>query len=802
MSHPLASVRHPTGRGGVGRYPFPMNGFRMGCWAVLVSAGLAGSATASPAALTAVGEAFELGVPQRLVRGVALVKLHDVAPESFLFPRQAARNKAVLEGIAQRTGVRLSFERPGVFGWSLFSIRDAAAPSARPMPTEDETEALVARVAQDRAVGGAAVDGWRTKQATPNDQYFSEQWHYSIINATTGWDLTTGSSTQRVAVIDSGMVRAHQDLAAKDAAGFDFVSDANRSNDGDGRDSDYDDAGDAGDCGFGYEPASYHGTHVSGTVAASTNNGVGVAGVNWNAQIVTVRALGVCGGDDFDLISGTAWAAGYQINGVANISATDRARVLNLSVGGDGNCPASWQDVINQMTGDGNFFVVAAGNESSDVDAPGNCNNVITVAAFGPSGDIASYSNTGPEVEVFGPGGDNDGAVASTIGPGIADYTFQAGTSMATPHVAGVVSLMLDLNPGLSMNDIVGALDSGVTCGGCNNVPALQMDLALSEVSGIVIEPEPEPSVPGDDVYEENDTFSTATPLPCNTSLPNLHASPQDFDIFSINQPAGVDVTVNLTTDANTDLDLYVVKGMSFPDDILAAAETASGNETLAYTTTGTAIAYLVNPWFDEQNGDYNDGDYGLSITCNGNVVEPEPSPEPEPGVGVEPEPEPEQPSLSDPNLDDAYEPNDDANDAALLECGQELELSLHDDQDWFVVPVQDGTTLQVTSEAFGPDAAFEIRNADGSLLVQASEPGSDPGLQVASVDRLSAGSYAVVVKPGGQNELYALRAYCLMPDEEDPGMCSHQRTPRGLPRGLWVLGLLLVVARPRRRRA
>ncbi|MCL6542830.1 MAG: S8 family serine peptidase [Roseiflexus sp.] len=294
---------------------------------------------------------------------------------------------------------------------------------------------------------------------TPNDPLYAQQWHYyeSVggINAPAAWDITTGSNTIVVAIIDTG-VTDHPDLIGRSVPGlgYDFVS-ANISNDGDGRDNNPRDPGDW----CGSENSSWHGTHVAGTIGAISNNGTGVAGINWNSPLLHVRVLGTCGGYESDVIDGMRWAAGLAVPGVpANAYP---ARVLNLSLGGRGQCPSYWQEAINDVTTQGAVVVVAAGNSNGNAAyyTPAGCNGVITVAATDRNGSRAWFSNFGAAVEISAPGVDvlstwNDG----TTTPGAAAYAWMSGTSMAAPHVSGVVSLMLSRNPSLTPAQVLAIL--------------------------------------------------------------------------------------------------------------------------------------------------------------------------------------------------------------------------------------------------------------------------------------------------------------------------------------------------------
>ena len=182
--------------------------------------------------------------------------------------------------------------------------------------------------------------------------------------------------------------------------GYDFINDVTVSNDGDGRDTDPSDPGDYG-CGNG---SSWHGTHVSGTIGAASNNGVGVTGVNWVSKILPARVLGVCGGYISDIADAIRWSAGIAVAGVPTNA--NPARVENLSLGGTEACSNTMQSAINDAVTRGTVVVVAAGNENADASTsePANCDNVIAVGATTRTGGRASFSNYGSRVTLSAPG--------------------------------------------------------------------------------------------------------------------------------------------------------------------------------------------------------------------------------------------------------------------------------------------------------------------------------------------------------------------------------------------------------------
>ncbi|MFZ5569453.1 MAG: S8 family serine peptidase [Thermodesulfobacteriota bacterium] len=286
---------------------------------------------------------------------------------------------------------------------------------------------------------------------TPNDRFYSQQWDFPAIQVPDAWDIADGSGVI-VAVIDSGVYLLHEDLSPQLVAGYDFVSDPAASGDGDGIDGNPDDPGDSDTIGS----STFHGTHVAGTIAARTNNTVGVAGIAFGAKIMPLRALGPAGGTDADIAQCIYYSAG-----LANISGTvpsQRADIINMSLGGPG-ASQTLREAINAARNAGLIVIAAAGNNNSDeFFSPADEEGVIAVSAVGQNGTKASYSNYGPHIDVAAPGGDftNDPGILSTSakdgGTGLRASAYKAlqGTSMAAPHMAGVAALMKSVHPAMT----------------------------------------------------------------------------------------------------------------------------------------------------------------------------------------------------------------------------------------------------------------------------------------------------------------------------------------------------------------
>lgn len=370
--------------------------------------------------------------------------------------------------------------------------------------------ALAARLAAEADVEYAVVDQRRTHFTALNDPLYAQgppisgstggpavgQWYLrapageiaSSINAIDAWAVTTGSSNIVVAVLDTGVRAEHPDLAGRLLAGYDIISNAMTANDDSGRDADPSDPGDwvtshesSGSSqlrGCTVEDSSWHGTKTASLIGAASNNGVGMAGVAWGVSLLPVRVIGKCGGFDSDIIAGMRWAAGLPVPGVP--TNTTPARVINMSLGGNGACSAAYLDVIDAISTkqDPAVIVASAGNSLGHaVRAPANCPGVIGVAALRHTGTKVGYSNLGPEISISAPGGNcvNAGSAAclypilAATNTGITtplassytdSFNYSVGTSFSAPLVAGAAALMLSVNPSLTPAEIKSALQS------------------------------------------------------------------------------------------------------------------------------------------------------------------------------------------------------------------------------------------------------------------------------------------------------------------------------------------------------
>lgn len=507
-----------------------------------------------------------------------------------------ARQAPATDAAAARIGVVLDRVRTTALGSQVLRVDRRLS--------LDEASRLAADIAaSDPNVEYAEPDRIMRHTLTPNDTRYSEQWHYyettGGINAPAAWDKTTGAGVV-VAVIDTGY-RPHADLNANILQGYDFIGDTFVSNDGNGRDNDARDPGDwinAGECGPGdpatFEASSWHGTHVAGTIAAVTNNANGVAGVAFGAKVVPARVLGKCGGYTSDIADAIVWTSGGSVSGVpAN---ANPAKVLSISLGGSGSCDTTTQNAINSARSRGASVIVAAGNSNANAGnfSPANCSGVVTVAATGRNGGKASYSNFGATVEVAAPGGSGGAnSVLSTLNsgsttPGSDSYALYNGTSMATPHVSGVVALMLAAKSTLTPDEVTSILRSTArpfpaTCSQCGS-GIVNANAAVDAALGNTTPPDP----PGTIAEVEPNNSRSASQLVStdNSTVAGAIGSTSDTDYYRVTLPAGRTLVSTLVPNATSDYDLYVYNSNG---TLIGSSENGTGaTDVVSVTNTGS----------------------------------------------------------------------------------------------------------------------------------------------------------------------------------------------------------------------
>ncbi|WP_322798287.1 S8 family serine peptidase [Thermoflexus sp.] len=296
-----------------------------------------------------------------------------------------------------------------------------------PVPPGQDPERVAEQLRRHPAVEIAEVEREVRIAATPNDPYYgSYQWNLPRIRAPQAWDLTTGSSSVWIAVIDTGVDYTHPDLSSSRIwLGYDFVN------------NDPDPMDDEG-----------HGTHVAGIAGANTNNSVGIAGVCWHCDLLAVKVLDQEGsGYDTDVADGIRYAVDWG-------AAHGKRTIINLSLGG--SYPSSaLADAVSYARSRGALLVAAAGNRNTSAPFyPAAYPGVIGVSATNSSDQRASFSNYGSYVDIAAPGVSILSTYPSNVYPYGYLYLWASGTSMAAPHVAGVAGLVWSRRPTLTPDGV------------------------------------------------------------------------------------------------------------------------------------------------------------------------------------------------------------------------------------------------------------------------------------------------------------------------------------------------------------
>jgi serine protease len=355
-----------------------------------------------------------------------------------------ARSAAALLALSaaeQRAGVSARSLRMLATGGEVLQFDQAL--------TATKLSDFMAELRKSGQVEYAEADVLLKGAANVNDVEYSNQWALndpvSGIYLPAAWDRTRGAGVI-VAVVDSGYL-PHADLTANSLVeGYDFISDADLANDGDGRDADEQDPGDADPSLPGCEVSSWHGTRVAGTIAAVTDNYIGVAGVAHGARVLPVRALGRCNtGFMSDVADAIVWSAGGTVTGAPTNA--NPANVINLSLGGPSPCSATMQAAVSFAEVHGVVVVAAAGNGNMPVaeHTPANCSGVVSVVALNRDATRREDSNFGDayrDAYIAAPGESLSTSNSGATTPDFDSYQTYAGTSAAAAHVSGVAALV------------------------------------------------------------------------------------------------------------------------------------------------------------------------------------------------------------------------------------------------------------------------------------------------------------------------------------------------------------------------
>ncbi|MBD3308178.1 S8 family serine peptidase [candidate division KSB3 bacterium] len=362
-----------------------------------------------------------LGVLAVAVSGHQTVAQAQPSYEEIIVNFVDAADQQDIESIAEEYDLSLVYN-------SIFSKEEVLLRFPVKERTADVLQTLMQALTAEEEIEYAEPNYLYQASFVPNDPLYPKQWNLRMIKTEDAWDHVDGKGAV-VAVIDTGVAfedykdskgtyhRASDLEITTFVKGYDFIDDDEHANDDNG-----------------------HGTHVTGTVAQSTNNKKGVAGIAYNAAIMPLKVLNRYGfGNIADIAEAITYAADHG------------AHVINMSLGGGGESQLM-REAIEYAYNKGVTIICAAGNEGRNrASYPAAYPYAIGVSSVGPTGNLAPYSNYGEGVDIAAPGGDTsrkreEGILQNTIGrmdPTKDSYEYFQGTSMASPHVAGVAALIV-----------------------------------------------------------------------------------------------------------------------------------------------------------------------------------------------------------------------------------------------------------------------------------------------------------------------------------------------------------------------
>ena len=396
-------------------------------------------------------------------------KSGNTAPERLLVKFKAGVNANTMYEVHQKAGGKFEEIIPGI------GVQVVTVPHG-----QGAAKLTVYRMQKE--VNYAEADAVAQILDEPDDPYFTQQWGMYQVEGPQAWDITQGSTSVRIAILDTGIDLEHPDLASKIVASVNFTTSPTADANG-----------------------ASHGTHVAGIAAAITNNALGVAGLGRNCSLMNVKVLGDDGYGSYSWIArGITWAA------------DNAANVINMSLGGTSSS-STLESAVNYAWNKGVVVIAAAGNEATTSALyPAYYANCIAVGATDRNDQLTSFSNHGSWVDVAAPGI----GIYSTKPDGL--YCLMSGTSMATPHVAGLASLVFSLvsdsNSNSRLNDEVRSRIES-TCDNTGIDVAYGRINAYRAIQGTASNPAPAPTpTPSPTI--------TPTPTPAPTTAPTPTPTP------------------------------------------------------------------------------------------------------------------------------------------------------------------------------------------------------------------------------------------------------------------------------------
>ncbi|MEN1926168.1 S8 family peptidase [Luteimonas sp. MJ293] len=548
----------------------------------------------------------------------------------------------------------------GRVGVSAGVLRTMAAPGwqvvrTSRLLTDAESAGFIRELSADPAVERVEVDqlyhhlATAVPAAAPDDPNYAQyQWNFyneaGGVRAEEAWEISTGEGVV-VAVLDTGITQDTLDLAANVIPGYDMISDARVSRRAaDGRVAGGWDIGSwteqdycvpLGAPPHGPTNSSWHGTHVAGTIAQETNNGIGLAGIAPGAKVMPIRVLGSCGGFGSDISDAMVWAAGGSVPGLPDNE--NPAEVLNMSLGSSGPaaCPGIYQDAIDEVNARGSIIVVAAGNGNASAGnyTMASCDGVISIGATGIAGNKAGYSNHGARVDLSAPGGGGgvdgnpNGYIwqvinGGTQGPVAGQWLLggKAGTSMSSPHVAAaaamvqsVVDMPLDWEQMRNLlTSTARAFPVAPPAGTPIGAGILDLKALLDKATEVPCDPE---------VEECEEPGIEATPIANKVPMRGLSGSAGNETLYALEVPAGVTGVLSITSSGGSgNASMFVSLDEEPSEDASDWRSTRPGNNETVRVNNPAAGTYFI-----KLAGSYS------NLTLQGRFEAPE-NGEPEPG--------------------------------------------------------------------------------------------------------------------------------------------------------------------------